>query len=93
MNKENNQQLNTYEMLEELSSLEGRLKQFKDSKYWPDAYVVDNIAVYGAEGRVLLCVDENVERFDVPEGVVNIYHRCFAGCEKLQQVIIIKDEY
>lgn len=88
MNKENNQQLNTDEMLEELSSLESRLKQFKDSKYWPDAYVVDNIAVYGAEGRVLLCVDENVERFDVPEGVVNIYHRCFAGCEKLQQVII-----
>lgn len=88
MNKENNQQLNTDEMLEELSSLESRLKQFKDSKYWSDAYVVDNIAVYGAEGRVLLCVDENVERFDVPEGVVNIYHRCFAGCEKLQQVII-----
>ena len=88
MNKENNQRLNTDEMLEERPIIERRLKQFKDSKYWSDAYVVDGIAVYGAEGRVLLCVDENVEEFDVPEGVVNIYHRCFAGCEKMQQVRI-----
>lgn len=88
MDKENNQQLNTDEILEELSIIKNRLKQFRNSGYWPDAYVVDDIAIYGAKGRVLLCVDENVEEFDVPEGVVNIYHRCFAGCEKLQQVSI-----
>ena len=79
---------NGEQTMDELPIIERRLKQCKDSEYWPDAYVVDGIAVYGAEGRVLLCVDENVEEFDVPEGVVNIYHRCFAGCEKLQQVRI-----
>ncbi len=89
MDKENKPQNNNdEETLEELPIPKGRLKQYKDSGYWPDAYVVDGIAVYGAEGRALLCVDENVEEFDVPEGVVNIYHRCFAGCEKLQQVRI-----
>lgn len=89
MDTENKQQLNEdEEILEEFPISKGRLKQFNDQKHWPDAYVVDGIAVYGAEGRVLLCVDENVEEFDVPEGVVNIYHRCFAGCEKLQQVRI-----
>ena len=64
----------------------GRLKQFKDEEHWSDAYVVDGIAVYGAESRTLIYVDENVKEFDVPEGVVNIYHRCFAYCEQLQRV-------
>lgn len=64
----------------------GRLKQFKDEEHWPDAYVVNGIAVYGSEGRTLIYVDENVKEFDVPEGVVNIYHRCFACCEKLQRI-------
>jgi hypothetical protein len=87
--KENEPQLNEdEEILEELPIPKGRLKQFKDQEYWSDAYVVDGIAVYGAEGRTLIYVDENVEEFDLPEGVVNIYHRCFAGCEKLQQVRI-----
>ena len=79
---------NGEQTMDELPIIERRLKQFNDQKHWPDAYVVDGIAVYGAEGRTLIYVDENVEEFDVPEGVVNIYHRCFAGCEKLQQVRI-----
>lgn len=72
--------------MDELPIIERRLKQCKDSEYWPDAYVVDGIAVYAAEGRTLIYVDENVKEFDVPEGVVNIYHRCFACCEKLQRI-------
>ena len=64
----------------------GRLKQFRDEEYWPDAYIVDDVAVYGAEGRTLVYVDENVEQFVVPEGVINIYHRCFAYCEKMKRV-------
>ena len=61
-------------------------KKFNDMEDWPDAYVVDNIAVYGAEGRTLLFVDENAVEFDVPEGVENIYHYCFAYCGKLERV-------
>ena len=71
---------------DELSIPDGRLKQFRDKKYWPDAYVVDGVAVYAAEGRTLVYVDENVEEFDVPEGVVNIYHYCFAFCENLKRI-------
>ena len=64
----------------------GRLKQFNDRENWPDAFIVDNIAVYGANGRTLLFVDENTVEFDIPEGVENIYHRCFAFCYKLERV-------
>ena len=66
----------------------GRSKSFDDLENWPDAYVVDGVAVYGAGGRILLYVDESVEEFDVPDGVVNIYHRCFACCHKLKRVSI-----
>lgn len=72
--------------LDELSIPDGRLKQFRDKEYWSDAYVVDGVAVYAAEGRTLVYVDENVEEFDIPEGVVNIYHYCFAFCEKLKRI-------
>lgn len=64
----------------------GRLKEFRDKKEWPDAYVVDEVAIYGAAGRTLIYVDESVEEFDVPEGVENIYHRCFACCSKLKRI-------
>lgn len=64
----------------------GKWKSFKDRANWPDAYAVDGVAIYAAEGRVLLYVDENVEEFDVPEGVTNIYHACFACCDKLRRV-------
>ena len=64
---------------------DSRQKKFDDWKNWPDAYVVDQVAVYAAGGRTLLYVDERVEDFDIPEGVENIYHRCFACCDKLKQ--------
>lgn len=63
-----------------------RQKKFEDWKDWPDAYVVDKIAVYAVGGRTLLYVDERVEEFDVPEGVENIYHRCFACCDSLKRI-------
>ena len=85
MDKENLSNENKL-LSDDISNIEGRLKHLRDSGYWSDACVVDGQAVYGAEGRVLLCVDENVEEFDVPERVENIYHRCFSGCEKLQRV-------
>ena len=65
---------------------DGRIKKFRDKEKWPDAYVVDGVAVYVEEGVTLLYVDEKVEEFDVPEGVENIYHRCFACCSKLRRV-------
>ena len=65
---------------------DGKYKKFQDFKDWPDAYAVDDIAIYGAEGRVLLFVSENTKEFVVPEGVVNIYHRCFANCHSLKTV-------
>lgn len=65
---------------------EGMRKQFLDRKNWPDAYVVDGNAIYAAEGRTLLYVDERAEEFDVPEGVENVYHRCFADCSVLKRV-------
>lgn len=77
---------------EEKEALDSRLlpdsrqKKFKDWEDWPDAYVVDKIAVYGAGGRTLIYVDERVAEFDVPEGVENIYHRCFACCDALKRI-------
>lgn len=65
---------------------DSRQKKFDDWKNWPDAYVVDKVAVYAAGGRTLLYVDERVEEFDIPDGVENIYHRCFACCDKLRQI-------
>lgn len=65
---------------------DGIYKRFQDIKNWPDAYAVDDIAIYGAEGRVLLFVSENAKEFVVPEGVVNVYHRCFANCHSLKAV-------
>lgn len=65
---------------------DGRIKQFREQEIWPDAYVVDGVAVYVEEGRTLLYVDEKVEEFDVPEGVENIYHRCFACCSQLRRI-------
>ena len=64
----------------------GKWKSFKNREDWPDAYVVDGMAIYGAEGRTLIYVDENVEEFDIPEGVVNLYHNCFASCDKLKRI-------
>ena len=82
------------EQKEEIETLEeeplipdGKWKKgFKEKEYWPDTFVVDGKAIYGAEGRILLYVDEHVEEFDVPEGVENIYHRCFACCDMLKRV-------
>ncbi len=79
---------------EEKKALDSRLlpdsrqKRFKDWEDWPNAYVVDKVAVYAAGGRTLLYVDERVEEFDVPEGVKNIYHRCFACCDVMKRVSI-----
>ena len=67
---------------------EGKWKTFRDRKLWPDAYAVDRIAIYAAEGRTLLYVDDGVEDFVVPEGVVNIWHRCFACCYSLKKVTL-----
>lgn len=64
----------------------GRLKKFDDWEDWPDAYAVDGTAIYVSGGRTLIYVDEHVEEFDVPEGVENIYHRCFACCVELKRV-------
>ncbi len=65
---------------------DSRQKKFEEWKDWPDAYVVDKIAVYAAGGRTLVYVDERVTEFDVPEGVENIYHRCFACCDALKRI-------
>lgn len=83
--EESNKEYERRKALEE-PLIEGRKKKFNDRENWPDAFVVDGKAVYGAEGRTLIFVDENVEEFDVPEGVENIYHRCFALCDKLKKV-------
>lgn len=64
----------------------GKHKLFMGKENWPDAYTVDGIAVYGAEGRTLLYINEDIKEFDVPEGVVNLYHYSFAGCESLQRI-------
>lgn len=63
-----------------------RQKKFEDWDNWPDAYVVDKVAIYAAGGRTLVYVDERVEEFDVPEGVENIYHRCFACCDAMKRI-------
>jgi hypothetical protein len=65
---------------------DSRQKKFEDWENWPDAYVVDKVAVYAAGGRTLVYVDERVTEFDVPEGVENIYHRCFACCDALKRI-------
>ena len=74
--------------LDDLLLPDSRQKRFEEWKDWPDAYVVDKTAVYGAEGRTLIFVDERVEEFDIPEGVENIYHRCFACCDVMKRVSI-----
>ena len=63
-----------------------RQKKFDDWENWPDAYVVDKIAIYAAGGRTLIYVDERVKEFDIPEGVENIYHRCFACCNAMKRI-------
>ena len=63
-----------------------RQKKFDDWENWPDVYVVDNIAIYAAGGRTLIYVDERVKEFDIPEGVENIYHRCFACCNAMKRI-------
>lgn len=67
---------------------DGIRKNFNDWNDWPGAYVVDKIAVYSQDGHTLLYVDDRVVEFEVPEGVVNIYHRCFYKCEALKRVSI-----
>jgi hypothetical protein len=67
---------------------QGLRKQFKGWNDWPEAYVEDGVAVYGADGRTLLYVDEKVEEFVVPDGVINIYHSCFAHCSQLKKVVL-----
>lgn len=74
--------------LDDLLLPDSRQKKFKDWENWPDAYVVDKVAVYGAGGRTLVYVDERVTEFDVPEGVENIYHRCFACCDAMRRISI-----
>ena len=74
--------------LDDLLLPASRQKNFKDWENWPDAYVVDKVAVYGAGGRTLVYVDERVTEFDVPEGVENIYHRCFACCDAMKRLSI-----
>lgn len=74
--------------LDDLLLPESRQKKFEDWKDWPDAYVVDKVAIYGAEGKTLVYVDERVTEFDVPVGVENIYHRCFACCDKMKRISI-----
>ena len=74
--------------LDDLLLPDSRQKKFEEWKDWPDAYVVDKTAVYGAGGRTLVFVDERVEEFDIPEGVENIYHRCFACCDVMKRVSI-----
>ena len=63
-----------------------RQKKFDDWENWPDVYVVDKIAIYAAGGRTLIYVDERVEECDIPEGVENIYHRCFACCDAMKRI-------
>ena len=63
-----------------------RQKKFDDWENWPDVYVVDKIAIYAAGGRTLIYVDERVKEFDIPEGVENIYHRCFACCNAMKRI-------
>lgn len=65
---------------------DGIFKKFEDMEDWPDAYVVDGNAILAAEGRILLYVDEDVKEFLVPDGVVNIYHRCFVNCHRLEKI-------
>ena len=65
---------------------DSRQKKFDDWENWPDAYVVDKIAIYAAGGRTLIYVDERVKEFDIPEGVENIYHRCFACCDAMKRI-------
>ena len=74
--------------LDDLLLPDSRQKKFEDWKEWPDAYVVDKVAVFGAGGKTLIFVDERVKEFDVPKGVENIYHRCFACCDKMQRISI-----
>ncbi len=66
----------------------GKWKRFELIKDWPDTYVADGIAIYGAEGRTLLFLDEHVEEYTVPEGVENIYHGCFANCDVLRRITL-----
>ena len=76
------------EALDSLLLPDSRQKRFDDWNNWPDAYVVDKVAIYAAGGRTLIYVDERVEEFDIPEGVENIYHRCFACCDKLKRITL-----
>ncbi|MBQ6064700.1 MAG: leucine-rich repeat domain-containing protein [Prevotella sp.] len=61
-------------------------KTFHAKDLWPDAVVKDGMALYGVEGRTLLYVHEDVEEFEIPDGVVNVYHKCFHLCTKLKKV-------
>ena len=61
-------------------------KSFSAKKLWPDAVIKNGNAIYSSDGRTLLHVHENVEEFTIPEGTVNVYHKCFTHCTKLSKV-------
>lgn len=68
-------------------SLDGEVaKTFCAKLLWPDAVIKDGIALYSSDGRTLLYVHEDVEEFIIPEGTVNVYHKCFMLCTKLRSV-------
>ena len=87
-NKKYDKEREEKEVLDSRLLPDSRQKTFEDWKDWPDAYVVEKVAVYAAGGRTLIYVDERVKEFDVPEGVENIYHRCFACCDVMKRISI-----
>lgn len=73
--------------LDSLLLPDSKWKKFDEWENWPDAYVIDKIAIYANEGRTLVYVDERVTDFNIPKEVENIYCRCFAYCHKLKHVV------
>ena len=67
---------------------DGKIKKYVDRQFWKDAYTADGVAVYCADGRTLLFVKEDVKEFVVPDGVINIHHRCFKDCYLLRSVVL-----
>ncbi len=76
------------ELEERLTLNNEKAKTFIAKVLWPDAVVKDGIAIYGNEGRTLLYVHEDVEEFTIPEGTINVYHKCFTLCTKLRKVTL-----
>ena len=68
---------------------DSRQKKFDDWKNWPDAYVVDKVAVYAAGGRTLIfaCCDA-MKRISLPSTVKRIGKRAFFSCVSLKEIKI-----